>query len=63
MPIGTQALIAVAGKMARVAYGLIKKHRPSRRFFEESLPSGSSLSVGPRCDVLPIGFSPLSPRI
>ncbi len=36
-----KALTAVAAKMARVAYGLIKKHQPYRRFFEQSLPSGS----------------------
>lgn len=36
-----KALTAVAAKMARVAYGLVKKHQPYRRFFEQSLPSGS----------------------
>lgn len=44
-----KALTAVAAKMARVAYGMIKKNQPYRRFFEQSLPSGSiplSLAVG-----------------
>lgn len=44
-----KALTAVAAKMARVAYGNIKKGQPYRRFFEQSLPSGSiprSLAVG-----------------
>jgi transposase len=36
-----KALTAVAAKMARVAYGLIKKNQPYRCFFEHSLPSGS----------------------
>lgn len=36
-----KALTAVAAKMARVAYGMIKKNQPYRRFFEQSLPSGS----------------------
>ena len=36
-----KALTAVAAKMARVAYGLIKKDQPYRCFFECSLPSGS----------------------
>jgi len=36
-----KALTAVAAKMARVAYGLIKKNQPYRCFFECSLPSGS----------------------
>lgn len=36
-----KALTAVAAKMARVAYGIIKKNQPYRRFFEQSLPSGS----------------------
>lgn len=35
-----KALTAVAAKMARVAYGLIKKNQPYRQFFEQSLPSG-----------------------
>ena len=37
-----KALTAVAAKMARVAYGMIKKSQPYRRFFEQSLPSGSN---------------------
>ncbi|TDM05091.1 MAG: IS110 family transposase [Ideonella sp. MAG2] len=36
-----KALTAVAAKMARVAYGLIKKNQPYRQFFEQSLPSGT----------------------
>jgi len=36
-----KALTAVAAKMARVAYGLIKKNQPYRCFFECNLPSGS----------------------
>jgi len=36
-----KALTAVAAKMARVAYAVIKKDQPYRRFFEQSLPSGS----------------------
>ena len=36
-----KALTAVAAKMARVACGMIKKNQPYRRFFEQSLPSGS----------------------
>jgi transposase len=36
-----KALTAVAAKMARVAYSIIKKNQPYRRFFEQSLPSGS----------------------
>ena len=36
-----KALTAVAAKMARVAYGMIKKNQPYRQFFEQSLPSGS----------------------
>jgi hypothetical protein len=36
-----KALTAIAAKMARVAYGMIKKNQPYRRFFEQSLPSGS----------------------
>lgn len=36
-----KALTAVAAKMARVAYGMIKKNVPYRQFFEQSLPSGS----------------------
>lgn len=35
-----KSLTAVAAKMARVAYGLIKKNQPYRQFFEQSLPSG-----------------------
>jgi len=44
-----KALTAVAAKMARVAYSLIKKNQPYRQFFEQSLPSGSiplSVAVG-----------------
>lgn len=44
-----KALTAVAAKMARVAYGMIKKNQPYRQFFEQSLPSGSiplSVAVG-----------------
>ena len=44
-----KALTAVAAKMARVAYGVIKKNQPYRQFFEQSLPSGSiplSAAVG-----------------
>lgn len=44
-----KALTAVAAKMARVAYGIIKKDQPYRQFFEQSLPSGSiplSVAVG-----------------
>ena len=44
LPIQTssaKALTAVAAKMARVAYGVIKKGQSYRRFFEQSLPSGS----------------------
>ena len=36
-----KALTAVAAKMARVAYGVIKKGQSYRCFFEQSLPSGS----------------------
>lgn len=44
-----KALTAVAAKMARVAYGMIKKNQPYRQFHEQSLPSGSiplSAAVG-----------------
>ena len=44
-----KALTAVAAKMARVAYGMIKRNQPYRQFFEQSLPSGSiplSVAVG-----------------
>jgi len=44
-----KALTAVAAKMARVAYSLIKNNQPYRQFFEQSLPSGSiplSAAVG-----------------
>jgi transposase len=44
-----KALTAVAAKMARVAYGMVKKNQPYRQFFEQSLPSGSiplSAAVG-----------------
>ena len=36
-----KALTAVAAKMARVAYGMIKTNQPYRQFFEQGLPSGS----------------------
>src|SRR5690606_30238561 len=36
-----KALTAVAAKMARVAYSIIKSGQPYRRFYEQSLPSGS----------------------
>ncbi|MBP8257377.1 MAG: IS110 family transposase [Opitutaceae bacterium] len=36
-----KALTAVAAKMARVAYGLIKRNESYRCYFEHSLPSGS----------------------
>ena len=36
-----KALTAVAAKMARVAYSIIKTNLPYQRFFEQSLPSGS----------------------
>jgi transposase len=36
-----KALTAVAAKMARVAYAIVKKKQPYRQFFEQSLPSGS----------------------
>ncbi len=36
-----KALTAVAAKMARVAYAIVKKGLPYRQFFEQSLPSGS----------------------
>ncbi|HDR9504891.1 TPA: IS110 family transposase, partial [Burkholderia cepacia] len=44
-----KALTAVAAKMARVAYSMIKKNQPYRQFFELGLPSGSiplSAAVG-----------------
>ena len=44
-----KALTAVAAKMARVAYSIVKKDQPYRQFFEQSLPSGSiplSVAVG-----------------
>jgi transposase len=44
-----KALTAVAAKMARVAYSMIKYNQPYRQFFEQSLPSGSiplSAAVG-----------------
>jgi transposase len=47
--LGRKAVTAVAAKMARVAYGMIKKNQPYRQFFEQSLPSGSiplSVAVG-----------------
>jgi len=42
-----KAYTAVAAKMARVAYGLIKSERDYRGFFESSIPSGKIPSVGP----------------
>lgn len=36
-----KALTAVAAKMARVAYSLVKTNQPYRQFFEQALPSGS----------------------
>jgi transposase len=36
-----KALTAVAAKMARVAYSIVKTNQPYRRFFEQALPSGS----------------------
>jgi transposase len=44
-----KALTAVAAKMARVAYSIVKTNQPYRRFFEQALPSGSiplSAAVG-----------------
>jgi hypothetical protein len=35
-----KALTAVAAKMACVAYAIIKRDLPYRRFFEQSLPCG-----------------------
>ncbi len=42
-----KAYTAIAAKMARVAYGLIKSERDYRCFFESSIPSGKIPSVGP----------------
>jgi transposase len=36
-----KASTAVAAKLARVAYSIIKKNQPYRQFFEQGLPSGS----------------------
>lgn len=36
-----KALTAVAAKMTRVTYGIIKKNQPYRQFLAQSLPSGS----------------------
>jgi transposase len=36
-----KALTAVAAKMARVAYSIVKRNQPYRRLFERALPSGS----------------------
>jgi transposase len=36
-----KALTAVAAKMARVAYAIVKTNQSYRQFFEQSLPSGS----------------------
>ena len=44
-----KALTAVAAKMARVAYSIVKTNQPYRRFFDQGLPSGSiplSAAVG-----------------
>lgn len=48
-----KALTAVAAKMARVAYSIVKTGRPYQRFHEQSLPSGSiplsrAVEAGPR---------------
>lgn len=40
-----KAYTAVAAKMARVAYALVKANQPYRAYFEHSLPSGS-ISLG-----------------
>ena len=42
-----KALTAVAAKMARVAYGMVKKNQPYRQFFEHSFPADRSLSAEP----------------
>jgi transposase len=42
-----KAYTAVAAKMARVAYGLIKKGTDYRCYYDPSLPGGKILSVGP----------------
>ena len=36
-----KALTAVAAKMARVAFSIVKTGQPYQRFYEQSLPSGS----------------------
>jgi transposase len=44
-----KALTAVAAKMARMTYSIIKNNQPYRQFFEQSLPTGSvplSAAVG-----------------
>lgn len=44
-----KALTAIAAKMARVAYSIVKTNQPYRQFFEQSLPGGSiplSVAVG-----------------
>lgn len=42
-----KAYTAVAAKMARVAYGIIKKEIDYRCYYDSSLPSGKILSAGP----------------
>jgi len=41
-----KAYTAIAAKMARVAYALVKKEKDYRCFFESSIPSGKIPSVG-----------------
>ena len=41
------AYVAVAGKMARVVYGIIKSGTEYRCFHEVAAPSGRAVSVGP----------------
>ncbi len=41
------AYVAVAAKMARVTYGIIKSGNDYRRFHEAAAPSGRAASVGP----------------
>jgi len=42
-----KAYTAIAAKMARVAYALVKTERDYRCLFESSIPSGKIPSVGP----------------
>lgn len=42
-----KAYTAIAAKMARVAYALVKTEKDYRCFFESSIPSGTIPSVGP----------------